>query len=276
MVLQRNVGQVENPFRGKDVSQSSGPPAQRSQPQSEGHVEAVQTITGEEDLFPLPLLSFREMTGFEEEFIEAHGNEPNTAKLVNEVLARCLVKPGEEPTLERETIKNLLVADRDVALIRLRQTSIGDELSTETNCPHCGEANAIDFRLSHLPLDFKRPPKQLRIALPNGQVAILRLPTAGDQEALLEAGLTGDAQYRSWLLTRLLLKIGSNEGPFDLAFTRSLSMSVRTILETKLSEVIPALDLNMEVTCHACGSGFTVPFDVPTFFLPNSRNVAKT
>ena len=271
MVLQGDVEQVNNPFRGKEVSEK-GETNTQSFPSSTG----ASGLAGESDLFPLPVLSFREMTGFEEEFIEAHANETNTARLVNEVLARCLVKPGEDPSIERETIRNLLVSDRDVALIRLRQNSIGDEISTEVSCPKCRENNAVNFRLSHLPIDFNRPPKQLSLELSNGRIAILRLPTAGDQEELFEADIEGESQYRSWLIARLLLKIGAEEGPFDLAFVRSLPTSVRTAIEAKLNAAIPDLDLSMGVTCHACKEAFTVPFDVPTFFLPSWQHEVET
>lgn len=265
MVFQGDVEQVENPFREKESLQRLTSTAPSSIP----HPDPGSLADGDDELFPVPSLSLREMTGFEEEFIEGHGQNSNTVRLVNEVLARCLVKPGEEPGIERETIKNLLVTDRDAALIRLRQNSIGDEISTETSCPKCGTGNAVNFRLSSLPIEFKRPPKQLRVDLPDGRIALLRLPTAGDQEALFEANLNGESQYRSWLLARLLLKFGADEGPFDLAFTRSLPLSIRAALETRLNAAIPALDLTMGVTCYACNEAFTVPFDVPSFFFSN-------
>ncbi|MGH2838559.1 MAG: hypothetical protein ACRDJY_09475, partial [Thermoleophilaceae bacterium] len=44
---------------------------------------------------PRARLALRGLTGWEEEYLEREGSEPNTARLCNEILARCLVAPGE-------------------------------------------------------------------------------------------------------------------------------------------------------------------------------------
>src|SRR6266508_1512517 len=44
-------------------------------------------------------LDLRPLTGWEEEYVERHQTEPNTAHLCNEILARCLVAPGADATL---------------------------------------------------------------------------------------------------------------------------------------------------------------------------------
>src|SRR5213075_772672 len=71
-------------------------------------------------------LPLRELTGWEEEYLERHQHEANTARTCNEVLSRCCVPPGVEPDAEiRDRVRALLVAERDRELVRLRRLSLG-------------------------------------------------------------------------------------------------------------------------------------------------------
>src|SRR3712207_1048867 len=83
-------------------------------------------------------LALRPLTGWEEEYLERHLGEPNTARLCNEVLARCAVPPGEEPGAAREQVRALLVAERDRELVELRRASLGPHVSAQVPCPACG------------------------------------------------------------------------------------------------------------------------------------------
>jgi hypothetical protein len=209
------------------------------------------------------------MTGHEEELVERRRNEPNTARLCNELLARCLVPVGADSTQELARIRSLQVAQRDAALLELRRISLGDEVRTTVACPACGHAVEVDFRLSQIPVPaVPETSVPLDVPLGDGRQARLRLPTVGDQEALLDTPLETEAEKRTWLLARVLLRYGDEQGPFSEAFTRALPMSVRAALERALEQALPDLDLSMAVTCQDCGHGFSAPFDVAAFFLP--------
>lgn len=216
---------------------------------------------------PQPVrLDLRPLTGWEEEYVERHQGEPNTARLCNEILARCLVPPGADTTAARERVRGLLVAERDRELVALRRLSLGPGVSAHVTCPSCGETAEADFSLDELPLDFEPPPGRLSVALPDVGEAVLRLPTAGDQEDLLEAGVEGDAERRSWLLARCLERYGDRRDGLDLEFTRGLSVGVRAALEGAIEEALPDLELEMTVECPRCGTPIAAPFDVPVFF----------
>jgi hypothetical protein len=208
----------------------------------------------------------RGLTGWEEEFLERHQAEPNTARLCNEVLARCLVAPGDEPGEARTTVRDLLVAERDRELVTLRRMSLGPDVTARADCPACGETGEVRFSLDVLPLDFAPPPPHVDVVLPDAGEARLRLPTAGDQEDLADTGLTGAAQQRSWLLARCLLRYGDRTTGFDLDFTRGLPVGVRAALEAAVDAALPDLALEMALDCPHCGAAVTVPFDVPVFF----------
>jgi hypothetical protein len=176
------------------------------------------------------------------------------------------VAPGEDPGPQLARVRRLVIAERDRALVRLRQMSLGDRLDTQVDCPRCGVTNQVDFRLSSLPLDFAPPPGQIELTLEDGRHAALRLPTAGDQEELLDAGLDSAAARRTWLLARLLVRLGDWQAPFDEAFARGLPARARRELEQAMEAQGAFLDLRMTVQCRGCGHAFSSAFDVAAFF----------
>ena len=211
-------------------------------------------------------IELRPLTGWDEEYVERHQADPNTARLCNEVLARCLVPPGEDPTEARETVRALLVAERDRELVELRRLSLGPHVSARVPCPACGEISEAGFSLDVLPLGFEPPPRRLTVYLDDVGEVELRLPTAGDQEDLLDAGLQGDAEQRSWLLARCIERYGDRRDGLDLDFARDLPVRVRAELESAIESSLPDLDLEMAVECSHCGTPIAAPFDVPSFF----------
>ena len=211
-------------------------------------------------------IELRPLTGWDEEYVERHQADPNTARLCNEVLARCRVPPGEDPTEARETVRALLVAERDRELVELRRLSLGPHVSARVPCPACGEISEAGFSLDVLPLGFEPPPRRLTVYLDDVGEVELRLPTAGDQEDLLDAGLQGDAEQRSWLLARCIERYGDRRDGLDLDFARALPVRVRAELESAIESSLPDLDLEMAVECSHCGTPIAAPFDVPSFF----------
>jgi hypothetical protein len=214
-----------------------------------------------------PAFALREMTGYEEEVLEARLDDPNTAALCNEILARCLVPPGEDPAAARETVRALPVARRDALLIELRRRSLGSAISTRVPCPRCTEVNEVEFDLGELRFEAAEAPATVECPLDDGRQAELRLPNAGDQADLLDAGLSSMAERRTWLLARVLLRLGQEQGPFPEDAVRALPMRVRRALEEALEAAVPDLDLGLAVRCHACGHAFGAPFDAAGFFL---------
>ncbi len=215
---------------------------------------------------PLPL---RAMTGWEEEFVENYLDTSNTSCLCNELLARCLVAPGADWTSAIEVVRGLLVAERDRALVALRRISLGPEISAIVCCPACQADNQTDFSLDNLPLDFPVPGSSLEVTLADGTRVGLRLPTAGDQEELLDADVQGTAERRTWLLGRLIERFGDHrrEG-LDADFARGLPVATRRELEAAIERTLPDFALRTALTCQTCGHGFNAPFDVPAFFFP--------
>ncbi len=227
------------------------------------------------DLRPAQVLAgeLRAMTGFEEELVEdlaarLDRESADTASICNELLARCLVAPGSEPSpRQRARVRELCVAERDLALVVLRRLSYGDTVETLTECPACGVTNEVRFDLRELPLELADIPGRVRVALGERGAAELRLPNAGDQAELLAAGIESLARRRSWLLARVLLRLGEQSGPFTIEQLHCLPVALRRGLEQALERALPELDLGMDVRCHACAHEWQSPFEMESFFL---------
>lgn len=266
MATRSQTERVKNPFSqtaeaGRAGSGVDGPSLAKAA------IQPITVLAGTAATVPEPDLALRALTGYEEAFIEARLRTPNTVSLVNNVIARCLGAPeaGTEEALER--IRGLLIADRDAALVRLRRLSLGDEIRTEVDCPDCATTNEISFDLGELPTNFERPPAEIEAKLPDGRSARLRLPNAGDQEAMFDAELETASERRSWLIGRLLISLGDEIGPFDDRFAHGLPVAIRGVIEDAIGRASPDLDLSMSVICRNCDARFTAPFDVASFFL---------
>jgi phage FluMu protein gp41 len=220
---------------------------------------------------PVALSGLRPLSGYEEELLERRRDQPNTAALCNEVLARCLVPPGQDPGSRGEEVQGLLVAERDRALVALRRMSFGDRIDTEVDCPSCGKTSDISFALDALPMDV--PARSISISgetsvqLADGRTARLRMPTAGDQAELLDQPLETLAERRTWLLARLVTALGERSGPFETHEVHALRSDDRRRMEDALERVVPQIDLSMDVTCSECSHAFVAPFDIASFFL---------
>jgi len=274
----RAAERIENPFRSgttsadppKAASARSGVPSQGAPARPEAPTR--RAARAEEPSAPGLGLEVRAMTGYEEEVVERRRGDANTAALCNELVARCLVAPGADHAAAYERVRALLVAERDVALIALRRASFGDLVELEIACPACQQTNEIDFPLGSLPVSLGSSPgsrpRAIEAVLSDGTRVAMLLPTAGDQEDLLDADLETASERRTFLLGRAIERFGDRSGPFDFEFARALSVSTRSALEEALDAAIPDLDLSMAVTCTACDRAFSAPFDVASFFLP--------
>lgn len=210
----------------------------------------------------------RPMTGYEEEALESFTREPNVARVCNTVLARCFAAPGAAFAAELTRVHGMTILERDAALVELLALSVGDAVEHEVDCPHCGVVNVARFRLRELPIakaDMARR-RDVDVLLPSGSAAALRLPSARDQEDLFDAELTSAAMRKSFLLSRVLVRIDGKSGPFDLDTVHGLASRDREAMERALDDALPELDVTMTAECVSCARQFEHPFDVTRFF----------
>lgn len=219
------------------------------------------------------------LVGHDEEVLLAEGGLPAAA--VTAVLARTIRRIGTIDRIDEQLVRQLLVADRQVLLLELRERTFGPRITGSCQCerPGCGQRISLNFSIRDIPirtLADKHPTYRCALS-PAGDQAravTMRLPSGGDQEAVCEAvaaGSTG-AQALQLLVERCLVQDGPAErdptadqlGPTDLL-----------VIERFLSDTAPAVDLAVGVRCPECRSELIVELDVQDFFFGELTSSAE-
>lgn len=221
----------------------------------------------------------RALSGREEELLMA--KRMTGASLVTDVLSRC-VRRGGQP-IDAETARRLLVADRQFALLKIREATFGERVQGSVPCPwaECGERVAVSFSTLDVPvapsLD-KGPTYTLTLsseAMPGAddidRRVRFRLPNGGDQEALAAVLAENEAAALTGLLERCVLAIGGADGPPKGGSLTLLSPWARLEIEAAMEDVCPRVDLLMDLACVECGRRFSAPFDLQAFFFGELR-----
>lgn len=240
-----------------------------------GFIDRAGGIHREVELTPL--------TGREEELL-ATSWRPETASLVTTVLSRCVGRIGTIRPVTKDLARELLIADRQFLLLKLREATFGDSVRSSIPCPwpDCGERVSVHFSTGDVPVkesQDKGPSYTMSLSLeaapadaagePVRDISF-RLPNGGDQEAISPLLAENEAQALSLLLGRCVQRIGTQPHP-DAAAIDRLSPRARMEIERQMEQVAPAVELVMEARCPECGRSFAAPFDLHHFFFGELR-----
>lgn len=245
-----------------------------------GFVDEAGLVHRQVELAPL--------RGREEEFLASqHGLESNA--LTTALLSRCVQRIGAITPVSETVTRNLLVADRQYLLLKLREATFGHRVQATIVCPDpaCGTKMDIDFSTQDIPVkasEDKGPLYQMQLPPESGLMSedgeictevVFRLPNGGDQEAISPLLLQDESQAGMALLERCVQCIGPWENP-GLARIGQLSPQVLMAIEQQIELVAPAVELTMAGNCPECDLVFSLPFDLSGFFwseLRTSRNL---
>ena len=161
-----------------------------------------------------------------------------------------------EPT---EHLAALPVGRRDARLLALRTRLLGSAIESETRCPACDERLELALQSEDLGTEtalFSEAPEPL-VLRHDGYEVVFRLPTSRD---LVEVGNDAGAEAR--LLRRLVVEARREGVPVS---AEALPGPVLTALGETMATADPLADLQLELTCPACGHGWSTPFDVAAF-----------
>jgi hypothetical protein len=170
----------------------------------------------------------------------------------------------------KRTLAQLPVGVRDSLLFRARECLFGPRLETFAECPSC--AGSLEFAVTIDELPLSRC-SDLEIADSPGVVyetpvyetkqgLQFRLPNSFDLAAIAAVEDVGQAERL--LLCRCILK-----DDFELD-DRSLEDINRAIAERD-----PAADLELAMTCPACGRRWTQVLDIASFFWRELNSFAR-
>ncbi len=215
------------------------------------------------------------LSGYEEELL-AGADPTKVPGLVTELIRRCVSRIGDSSPVTAQIARDLLAADRNFLLLKLREATFGERVQATVRCawPDCGAPADVDFLLSEAPVRaladegplYVLPleePVQFANAGPPLEEIVFRLPTGADQENL--AGLI--ARNEAAALTQLFAAcIEDQSGRSGVEIAEALSPQTRLALETRMLEIAPDVDLSLELACPECGRQYAAPFAVQDFF----------
>ena len=167
-----------------------------------------------------------------------------------------------------EGVAVLSVGERDRRLLKLREWVFGSELGSVANCESCAER--LEWTVDTKSL-LAAPPALTDGAFTYDDYEIaFRLPNTLDLEAVAQSA---DAEVgRAVLLQRCVTsstKAGVEVGP------AALPAAVTDALAVRMAEVDPQADVQMDLTCPACGHRWQALFDIESFFWTELQSWAQ-
>lgn len=227
----------------------------------------------------------KQLSGREEELLaRMAGAVP--ANLVTQILCHCVLRIGTVTPVTPAVARQLLIADRQFLLLKLREITFGDRVEGTLLCPwpDCGAKVDIDFSTTAVPVRrcenvaptyfVDLSPEALSASVGIPERISFRLPNGDDQEALAPVLAENPAEALTHLLERCL--VVEETSPDEQRLADKLSARARLEIEQAMEAHAPHIQLEMGLTCPECGRAFTAPFDVQDFFfgeLKTSRDL---
>jgi hypothetical protein len=148
------------------------------------------------------------------------------------------------------------IGRRDATLFDVRRVLFGSILAATVRCPRCQEMVELDVDLGAiLPAAPKNPSDTVDVTVGDWNVAV-RPPTSADLIAVA-ADPTPIA-----LLGRCIVAV---QHAGERAEVGSLPGAVVDEIEAAIAAADPAADIQLELSCAACGIVWSAPFDIATF-----------
>jgi len=219
-------------------------------------------------------IEVRELTGEHEERIaKARQGEGSMIRWLNAILESGLVSIGGKSATP-ELIGELLVGDRDYALLAISIATFGDEIELgERECANCHETYTVALEPDDVPLKRLASAKDRKFEVPlrKGGVAVVRLPNGHDQrEVLGEPDLT-DAERNSILLKRCVVMLPDGDGGLQSVAgfpsrVNGLGIQDRKKILDEISNRMPGPQYHEIELEHECGERIPVSLGLMSLF----------
>ncbi|HSG38833.1 MAG TPA: phage baseplate protein [Thermoanaerobaculia bacterium] len=159
------------------------------------------------------------------------------------------------PEAAFEDLARESVGRRDARLLTLREWTFGPRLVSLASCPLCAERLETAFDVAEIRVDSPEDAAEEPLTLTvSGTELTFRLPNSADLLALSAAESMDGARRR--LLDRCLFDAGAD----DLSEDELLAVARR------MAEADPQGDIELSLSCPACGHSWLTSFDIATFF----------
>jgi hypothetical protein len=199
----------------------------------------------------------RSLGGHDEIFVAEQAAHLSDMATASALLARCTIElrlaSGRTPPAPA-LLGSLTAGDREALLLRLRQVSFGDRLSLVVTCldPACRQPMDLDLTVDALccaPANGASMNHEWRDPADRQSIRF-RLPTGSDLESIASVA-RDDPDRAATSLARLCLVDGRPDVD-DALIER---------LDAGIARLDPQADVELSVTCPACGTTFASALD---------------
>lgn len=196
----------------------------------------------------------RELNGEDEEHLSRALVSGNASRYIEMLLERGVVKIGPV-TVDSKILDSLLVGDREMLILGIRQATYGDELETKVVCSGCGVESTLKVTLSDdvpvKPLDWDAREVEHEIPLRKG-LAIVRLATGADQRFLNTLENKTASELNTELLARCVKRIDGKPVK-GLLQVRGLGMADRRSILDWMADHQPGPEYDKVINeCTVC------------------------
>ncbi|HEX7979880.1 MAG TPA: hypothetical protein VF461_14830 [Gemmatimonadaceae bacterium] len=210
-------------------------------------------------------VTLRAVTGEDEAFLLESADDLAPSLRATALLERCIDEPDVAASAHA-----LTVGDREALLLHLRRLTIGETLDCVLACPadSCGERMELALPVAGLmvpPYRDVRREHELTVDVEGARYAItFRLPSAADLDAIGPIARRDPEMGAAALAERCISRVTRDDAPLAAA---ELTTAARAALAEAMAERDPQAEIELELTCPACGTAFSALFDTASFFV---------
>jgi hypothetical protein len=187
-------------------------------------------------------------------------SQPRTWRAIALLAAAC-------PGVPLEALAQLRIGQRDACLLTLRERLFGRHLAGLAKCPVCAEQLDLKFDVtdiraaeSSVVMEDDCQPEAWALAV-DGYEILFRLPDSYDL-ALLPP-YDDPKVTREWLLQRCIISARHAEAACSLD---QLPAELAEAVAEQMGAADPQGNVELALTCPVCAHGWTVAFDIASFF----------
>lgn len=262
----------------------------------------LETIGKEDELIYLPNgldcdgkivheVTMSELVGRDIQLFGSQQFRQNPGYIISQLLSRRVETIGKlKPTINQ--IRDLLVGDREYLILKLRQISLGDEVSVETICINedCKQKSDLQFNISDIPIAYGNGKRIIEdLELERGykdelgilhKIISLRMSNGWDQEIVNSSNRRNLVELADTILARQITKIGNVLGDKLEKMRTKIPLDLprrdRLIIDEALLDASTGPDSEIEVECKHCGFRYTTGFPFESFFVKAPRSSRKS
>jgi hypothetical protein len=228
-----------------------------------GYIDRDDVVHREIELAPL--------TGWVEEYFHELPAGTSSASATTGLLQRSIRRVGSVSEVHQDLAHELLIGDREFAVMKLREMTWGPNVTAVLRCPNEECAKPLEISLSLEQMAVEPRPGSSRYFRFSGSAGVpediqYRLPNGSDQEAV--AGIKDGATAVMTLLARCT--------GLEPSIIEMIPAATRNQIEEEIERLAPQAEAELEATCPECGRLFSSQISWPEVCLDEMQHNSAT